>query len=221
MEKDFKMVKSVCESNYEAIRNIMDLYKIEQFDLDCTYSKGNFWKDLPSPKHKSDIYPVNDTVINASSENLPFEDGSMKSIMYDPPFIIVGSGKSYKNDKVGSSIMAKRFEGYGTFEELKSNYFNSLKELYRITEKGGFVVMKCQDTVSGGKQHITHLMIMNMAISLGFYPRDFFILTSNVRVNAFNGTKWTKQFHARKYHSYFIVLEKTKPKISYEWGHLL
>jgi hypothetical protein len=221
MEKDFKMVKSVCESNYEAITNIMELYKIEQFDLDCTYSKGNFWKNLPSPTHKSDIYPINDSVINASSENLPFDDGSMKSVMYDPPFIIVGSGKSYKNDKEGSSIMAKRFEGYGTFEELKSNYYYSLRELYRITEKGGFVVMKCQDTVSGGKQHITHLMIMNMAMSLGFYPRDFFILTSKVRVNAFNGTKWTKQFHARKYHSYFIVLEKTKPKISYEWDHLV
>ena len=75
------MVKSVYTSNYDAIKNIMNLYGIERFDLDCTYSKGNFWKDLPSPVNKSDIYPVNDTVVEASSENLPFEDGSMKNII--------------------------------------------------------------------------------------------------------------------------------------------
>jgi hypothetical protein len=217
MDKDFKMVKSVYGSNHEAITNIMHLYGIERFDLDCTYSKGNFWKGLPDPIHKTDIYPHFDHVIEANSENLPFESGSMKSIMYDPPFIIVGSGVNYKNNKEGSSIMAKRFEGYGTYEDLKSNYYNTLKELYRVCEKGGFVVMKCQDTVSGGKQHFSHVMVMNMAFSLGFYPRDMFILTSNVRVNAFNGTKWSKQYHARKYHSYFWVFEKVKPKVTYDF----
>jgi hypothetical protein len=217
MEKDFKMVKSVYTSNNEAIINIMALYGIERFDLDCTYSKGNFWKDLPGPIHKSDIYPINDTVLEASSEDLPFEDNSMKSIMYDPPFVIVGSGMGHKNNKEGSSIIAKRFEGYGTYDDLKSNYFNTLKELYRITDKGGFVVMKCQDTVSGGKNYFSHVMVMNIAYKLGFYPRDMFVLTSNIRLNAFNGTKWVKQHHARKYHSYFWVFEKVKPKVTYDF----
>lgn len=214
MEKDFKPVKSVYNSNFEAIKNIMELYNIERFDLDCTYSKGAFWKDLPSPVNKSDIYPSNDTVVEASSENLPFGDGSMKSIMYDPPFVIAGS--SYKNNKEGSSIIAKRFEGYANYRELTENYFNTLKELYRVCEKGGFVVMKCQDTVSGGKNHFTHCLIMNMAMQIGFYPRDMFVLTSNVRINSF-GTKWTKQEHARKYHSYFWVFEKVKPKVKYDF----
>ena len=216
MEKDFNLVKSVYGSNYEMIKNIMDLYGIEQFDLDCTYSKGNFWKDLKGPKNKTDLYPINESVIEANSENLPFENNSMKSIMWDPPFVIVGSGNSHRNSKEGSSIIAKRFEGYGTYDDLKSNYYNTLKELYRITEEGGFVVMKCQDTVSGGKQYFSHVMVMNMAQELGFYPRDLFILTSNVRINSF-GTKWTKQEHARKYHSYFWVFEKVKPKVKYEF----
>jgi hypothetical protein len=217
MEKEFKLVKSVYGSNLEVIKNIMHLYEIDQFDLDCTYSKGNFWKDLPQPKFKTDLYPVNDTVIEANSENLPFDDGSMSSIMYDPPFVIVGSGMGHKNNKTGSSIIAKRFEGYGTYEDLTKNYYNTLKELYRLTKNEGYVVMKCQDTVSGGKQYFSHVMIMNMAQEIGFYPRDLFILTSNVRVNAFNGTKWTKQYHARKYHSYFIILQKVKPKVLYKW----
>lgn len=214
MDKDYVVIKSVYNSNFEVIKNIMELYKIEKFDLDCTYSKGNFWKNLPSPINKSDLLPVNDTVISASSENLPFENDSMESIMYDPPFVI--AGKSYKENKEGSSIIAKRFEGYTNYRDLQENYYNSLKELYRVCKKDGYVVMKCQDTVSGGKQHFSHVMVMNMAYKIGFYPKDMFVLVNNVRINSF-GTKWTKQEHARKYHSYFWVFQKTKPKVTYDF----
>jgi hypothetical protein len=214
MDKDFKMVKSVYTSNYDAITNIMHLYNIERFDLDCTYSKGSFWKDLPGPVYKTDLIPANDTVVEANSENLPFEDGSMRTIMYDPPFVVAGS--SYKNNKEGSSIIAKRFEGYTNYKELTENYYNTLKELYRVCQKGGYVVMKCQDTVSGGKNHFTHCLIMNMAMEIGFYPRDMFILHNKVRINSF-GTKWTKQEHARKYHSYYWVFEKVKPRVKYDF----
>lgn len=212
MEDTFNLVKSVYNSNFEVIKNIMDLYNIERFDLDCTYSKGGFWKNLPHPVNKTDLYPVNESVICASSENLPFNDGSMKSIMYDPPFVV--AGKTYRDNKEGSSIIAKRFEGYSTYEELKRNYYYTLKELYRVCENGGVLVFKCQDTVSGGKNHFSHVMVMNMAMELGFYPRDLFILLAKMRLNSF-GTKWTKQEHARKYHSYFWVFEKVKPRVKY------
>ena len=99
------------------------------------------------------------------------------------------------------------------------NYYNSLKELYRVSANKGIVVFKCQDTVSSGKNHFTHTMIMNMAMEIGFYPKDLFILTSNVRINSF-GTKWTRQQHARKYHSYFWVFEKTKPRVKYNFLNL-
>jgi len=212
MDKDFVPVRSVYSSNHDVIKNIMELYKIEQFDLDCTYSRGLFWKDLKGPKIKTDLVPVTDDTIPANSEDLPFRDGQMTSIMYDPPFVI--SGKLYKENKEGSSVIAKRFEGYTTYELLTNNYYNTLEELYRITAPGGFVVMKCQDTVSGGKNHFTHAMVMSMAMEIGFYPRDLFILLAKMRINSFGG-KWNRQLHARKYHSYFWVFEKTKPKVKY------
>jgi hypothetical protein len=212
MDKDFIPVRSVYNSNYEVIKNIMALYKIERFDLDCTYSRGLFWKNLPSPKIKSDLVPLSSEVLEANSEHLPFEDSSMNSIMYDPPFVI--SGKLYKENKEGSSVIAKRFEGYTSYEKLTSNYYMSLLELYRICDKNGIVVMKSQDTVSGGKNHFTHVMAMNMAIRIGFYPRDLFILLAKMRINSF-GAKWNTQEHARKYHSYFWVFEKTNPRVKY------
>jgi len=214
MDKDFKPVKSVYGSNHDVIKNIMVLYNIEQFDLDCTYSKGSFWKGLKEPKIKTDLTPLFDDVIESDSELLPFDNSSMDSIMYDPPFVICG--KKYKENKDGSSIIAKRFTGYQTFNELKQNYYNTLKELYRITKDGGIVVMKSQDTVSGGKNHFTHVMVMEMAYQLGFYPKDLFILTAKGRISSF-GAKWNKQEHARKHHSYFWVFEKVKPKVKYDF----
>ena len=219
MEKEFKMVKSVYTSNQEVITNIMHLYNIDRFDLDCTYSRGNFWKGLPDPIHKTDLYPHYDNVLQADSEDLPFESDSMRAIMYDPPFVIVGSGKGHKKNGPKSSIIAKRFEGYGRYNDLTENYYKTLKELYRLCEKDGFVVMKCQDTVSGGVQYFSHVHVMNMALDIGFYPKDMFVLTSNVRVNAFNGTKWRKQHHARKYHSYVWVFQKRKARFNYEFNN--
>lgn len=212
MDKDFIPVRSVYQSNYDVITNIMALYKIDRFDLDCTYSRGLFWKSIPGPRIKTDLVPATEDTIEANSEHLPFEDNSMKSIMYDPPFVI--SGKSYKENKDGSSVIAKRFEGYTTYEKLTDNYYKTLTELYRVCDKNGLVVMKCQDTVSGGKNHFTHVMAMTMAMKVGFYPRDLFILLARMRINSFGG-KWNKQEHARKYHSYFWVFEKTKPKVKY------
>lgn len=214
MDPNFQPVRSVYDTNFDVIKNIMSLYNIEQFDLDCTYSKGNFWKGLPQPKNKSDLFPVDNSIIQASSENLPFGEKSMKSIMYDPPFVV--AGKTFKENKEGSSIIAKRFWGYPSYDELKNNYHKSLVELYRVCQDGGHLVFKCQDTVSGGKNHFTHVMVMNMAMEIGFYPRDLFILLAKMRINSF-GTKWTKQEHARKYHSYFWVFEKVKPRVNYSY----
>jgi hypothetical protein len=184
---NFKPITTIANTNNEAIRNIMKLHNIETFDLDCTYSIGYFWRNLPQPKHKSDLLPKTEDIIKCSSDNTPFKDSSMNSIMFDPPFII--AGQKYKKNNDGSSIIAKRFEGFKNFKELKDLYFNTLKETYRILKDDGILVFKCQDTVSSGKNHFTHCMIMNMALHVGFYPKDLFVLVAKNRLNAFNGKK--------------------------------
>lgn len=209
------VVKSISFSNDEIIKDIMILNDIKYFDLDCTYSIGVFWKNLPQPKYKTDLYPQKNDVIKANSNNLPFENNSMENIMFDPPFVI--SGETYKENDNGSSIIAKRFEGYKNFDELKNHYLGTLKETYRILKDDGILVFKCQDTVSGGKNYFSHCIILNMALSVGYYPKDLFILIAKNRINAFNNEKWKTQYHARKHHSYFWVFQKSKCKINYEF----
>jgi hypothetical protein len=209
----FEPITSISFSNDEIIENIMLLYEIDRFDLDCTYSIGNFWKSLPQPKNKTDLLPQRADVIPASSEKLPFESESMTSIMFDPPFVI--AGETYHDSKEGSSIIAKRFEGFKDFATLKNMYYGTLKETYRLLKNDGILVFKCQDVVSSGKNHFSHCLIMNMALQVGFHPRDLFILMAKNRINAFNGEKWKNQYHARKHHSYFWVLQKAKCRVDY------
>lgn len=211
----YEPITSISFSNEDIIRNIMLLEGIERFDLDCTYSIGSFWKHLPKPTYKSDLFPKSKNIIEASSNDLPFENESLKSIMFDPPFII--AGETYKENKKGSSIIAKRFEGYKNFTELKIHYLSTLKETYRILQNEGILVMKCQDVVSSGKNHLTHSLVINMALQVGFYPKDLFILIAKNRLNSFNGEKWKNQYHARKHHSYFLVFKKSKCRVDYNF----
>ena len=88
-------------------------------------------------------------------------------------------------------------------------------EFWRILKDKGILIFKCQDKISSGKQYLSHYFIINEAIKIGFYPKDLFILLAKNRIIA----DWQKknQKNARKFHSYFLVLEKNLPnkKIDY------
>lgn len=198
------MISTVSYSQEEIIRNIISLYT--EIECDPTYSKGNFYKNLPKPKYKFDINPIKG-VEKADCRKLPFEDCSLKSIMFDPPFLAT-KGKSLQKNE--GNIIAKRFGVYSTEKELFQFYKDSLKEFYRVLKDNGYLVVKCQDKVSGGKQYLSHVFFINEAEKLGFYTEDLFILLAKSRLVA----DWQRnQKHARKYHSYFIVFKKRKVKI--------
>lgn len=184
----------------------MELYKIDRFDLDCTYSKGVFWRNLPQPVHKTDLNPQTKDTIKANSGDLPFDSTSMDSIMFDPPFVII---QGVENP---SGIISGRFGHYSSFKDLKTHYYQTFEETYRILKPNGFLVFKCQDTVASGKNYFTHSLVMNMGLDVGFYPKDLFLLMAK---NTVIGGNWKTQIHARKHHSYFWVFQKKKCPIDY------
>ncbi len=206
------MIKSISYDQNEIIQNILELYcPTKTIDLDATYGKGMFYKNIQPPKYKFDINPQLKDVKKCDSRNLPIDDNSLKCIMFDPPFLAT-TGKSLTSNK-NNNIINKRFGVYPSENELHKFYVDSLKEAYRILQENGILIFKCQDKISSGKQYLSHVFIINQAIKIGFYPKDIFILLAKNRLVA----KWqTKnQKHARKYHSYFIVFEKSKKRINY------
>lgn len=196
-----ELIKSISSSQEEIIKWIMRLYSIDQFDLDPTYSKGVFYKNITPPKLKFDIAPQTPEVQQGDCTNLPLLDESVSSIMFDPPFMFGTHGQT-KNNK-----MNKRFTMFDSFPELCIMYQDSLKEFHRILKTKGILIFKCQD-YTDSKTTMTHCLVHNWAIMMGFYPKDIFILlASGGRIYNPN----LKQRHARKFHCYFWVLER-------KWG---
>jgi len=207
-----ELIKSISYDEQEIIKNILKLHSVSQIELDPTYSKGNFYKgNFDEPKYKFDLYPQIEGVEKANAENLPLEDNLLNTIMFDPPFLAT-KGKSLEIDNSSNKIN-KRFGVYPTEKELHTFYIKSLKEFYRILKKDGILIFKCQDKVSGGKQYFSHNFIINEAEKIGYYTKDMFILLAKNRIVA----NWQRenQKNARKFHSYFLVLQKTKKTVSY------
>lgn len=206
------MIKSISYDEQEIIQWILQLHCKTQIELDPTYSKGNFYKgNFDQPIYKFDLYPQVDGVIEANAENLPLENESINTIMFDPPFLAT-KGESLIIDN-GSNKINKRFGVYPTEKELHQFYLNALSEFYRILKNNGILIFKCQDKVSSGKQYFSHKFIMDEAEKIGYYCKDMFILLAKNRLVA----EWQlkNQKNARKFHSYFLVFEKSNKRIEY------
>ena len=197
------MITTLNFDQHAIIRDIIELHIPEgALECDVTYSKGNFYKEgtgIEKPRHKFDLFPQTPDTIKASADALPVPDNSFSSLMFDPPFV-AGHTKP-----TPTGIIGTRFHGFPYMADVWKFYSDSIKEFARVIKKGGVLVVKCQDTVSSGKQYMSHVHIINECEANGFYCKDLFILQAKSRLIGHNHAK---QKHARKFHSYFLVFIK-------------
>ena len=206
------MIKSISYNGEEIIEWILKLHCIDQIELDATYSKGNFYKgNIKEPKYKFDLYPKVPGVQMGDAENLPLENSSINTIMFDPPFLAT-TGKSLKIEN-GSNKINRRFGVYPSEKELHAFYINAMTEFHRILKGNGILIFKCQDKVSSGTQYFSHNFIINEAVKIGYYTKDMFILLAKQRIVANWQLKNMK--HARKFHCYFLVFQKSDKRVNY------
>ena len=189
------IIKTISYSQTEILSWIISLYCPNGFDLDPTYSKGNFYKVIPEPKYKFDLFPPAG-IVPANAGNLPVKSESIETIMFDPPFLAGIEAKA----PLGK--MRKRFGRYRNIPELWAMYEKAMQEFYRVLKPQGVLVFKCQDTIDAGKQYFSHNKVYEIAERIGFYAKDLFVLLAE---NRMIGKFHHKQQHARKFHSYFWV----------------
>jgi hypothetical protein len=200
-----ELIRTISYSQDEILDGIITIHCSNGFECDITYGYGGFYKKIKEPRYKFDIDPKKEDVVQANSENIPLQSNSVDSVMFDPPFV-VGPSKS-------PGIMRDRFGCYKNVSELWDFYNKTVVEAQRILRPNGIMVFKCQDTVSGGVNWFSHVAISNMAVKAGMYPKDLFLLLAKQRVNSPN---MINQQHARKYHSYFWVIENRESRVNYE-----
>jgi hypothetical protein len=205
------VVKSVVSTDQEALLGIMRLHNNgEPFEIDPTYSKGAFYRDqVPEPKYKFDRYPELPGVEQADCKDLPFADGSISSIIFDPPMMFGAHGTNNPNNKVARgysdpTTLNNRFTQFTSFDELKAMYQGALDEFARILRPKGLLVFKCQD-FTDKVTTFTHCLVWRWATERDFYPKDLFVRTVSAG-RAYNPRLVQK--HARKFHSYFFVFVK-------------
>jgi hypothetical protein len=215
-----RIIKSVNDNQADLIADILELHCKGVIDADVTYGKGAMWKNTgldpqikfdvaprtlgPGPLLKYDIKPVRGHgVMAADCRNLPLPDRTLRSIMFDPPFI----SKTEKARGKGSMIYERKYGIFPSHAALLTFCRESMLEFHRVLKTYGKVIFKNQDYVDGRRQHWAHCEIYDIARSAGFKAADLFILTAKSR--AVSGRMKT-QNTARKYHCYFWVFQKAR-----------
>ena len=229
------VIRSIGYNQHEILYNIMQMHNNgKPFDCDPTYSIGNFYGkfniaktngetteiEIPAPKYKFDVCPQVEGVEKIEPlGKLPLEDNSIDSICVDLPFVI-SCGPSMNTpdvdengNKVKNNLISRRFASYYPVAELLKSYKHFLKESYRVLKEDGILVWKTQGTISGSKFLVSPYYSRLIAESIGFDSLDEFILLAKNRLVS---GKINKQQHARSFHSYFLVFQKSlKKKITY------
>lgn len=190
------IIKSISFSQEEILQSIVALHT-GPIEADVTFGSGCFYKKLDRPRFCFDLEPRKEGVVPADVCHLPLKDSSIRSLVLDPPFMA--------RTGPGATLKSRFGELVGTIKDLWNFYFLAMREIHRVLVPGGWLVFKCQDGVLSGVNNFTHVVICNQAMSLGFTPKDLFILLAK---NRMMHPRHKTQRHARKYHSYFWVLQK-------------
>lgn len=174
---------------------------------DVTYGRGVFWKQVPRGAYTLHASDLKDGV---DCRTLPYADGSIDCIVFDPPYMHTPGGSAHVNHQNYEGYYRNNGTGNGTekkyHEAVLELYFAAAREAYRVLRDEGIYIVKCQDEVCANQQRLTHVEIINELCGLGFLTEDLFVV---LRVNRPGVSRALRQAHARKNHSYFLVFRKS------------
>lgn len=198
--------------NDDVFPHVLSLYvPLGSTIADVTYGKGVFWRNVPTG-----LFNLlgSDIATGTDCRHLPYEDGAVDCIVFDPPYMHTPGGTAhvnhqnyenyYRNNDAGQGSSTKKYH-----EAVLDLYFSASQEALRVLRKGGVYIVKCQDEVCANIQRFTHVEIINELSANGFVAEDLFVVMRRSRPGV---SRMLRQAHARKNHSYFLVFLKPDGK---------
>lgn len=182
-------------TNAHMIRDVaaLDYLHEDWRTLDPTYGKGVFWK-LWRPK---DLVIHDIKLDGVDFRALPHEDGEFQAITFDPPYKLNGT-PDVVDERYGVHVRASREDRYQLIRE-------GIDECSRVLAPKGYLLLKCQDQVNGGKVRWQTRLFADYAESKhGMTLVDSFLMLGH-RPQPDRG-----QVHARHNYSTLLVLRAPK-----------
>jgi hypothetical protein len=221
------VMSAYVSDNADVFPKILSLYVPEGSVIaDVTYGKGVFWRNVDESKYH---LIKSDAQMGVDARNLPYEDGSLDALVLDPPYMegFYRRRADHQGGQGSHSAFSDYYNHLAAMGDIEGRpkyhdavldvYYRSGEEAGRVLKDGGIFIVKCQDEVSANQQRLTHVEIINYYSSIGFIPEDIFVV---VRTNKPSVSRLLKQAHARKNHSYFVIMRKDAQKASKQFENL-
>ena len=200
-------------NNPELFADILKLYvPLGSLIADTTFGKGVFWRNV-----EPSLYTVKATDIQmgVDARALPYESSSIDCVVFDPPYMHSDGGGAhkghqghdtcYRNDtRAQVDLQTTGLKGHFAVVDL---YQRASVEALRVLKPSGVYIVKCQDEVYANIQRLTHVELLNYYSGLGFQVEDLFVLMTQRRPGV---SRQLRQYHARKNHSFFLILRKPR-----------
>jgi len=209
LEKD-KYIRNFNHNEKHLIEDLLYLHTDGKIDMDVTYGLGNIEKKIGiSPKHKLDKYPQTEDTIKADitdRKSIPFKDKTIKSILYDPHYLIQPLNKKTKGK------MVNRFGASPNVKHLWQMFDLATSNIYSLLKPGGKLIIKIQDATNAKTIQSVNEMY-NFAVTAGFRPTDKFYYQPRTYM-PLSASALGKQKVGRKIVTEYQVYER--PKRSYK-----
>lgn len=207
-EKRYIVHSAKISENTDVFSDILLLYAPQRSTvIDMTFGRGMFWKRVNRP----DINRITCDVAFGEPDykcdfrSLPLANESVHMAVLDPHYATTKSathtGGKCAGDFAYGLAGGTESKTRSSHDENVKLYLDGATEARRILKKDGFLVLKTQDDATFFK----HVLLMNIE---GFICEDLFVVI-NPQPPIWD-PRWKVQHHARKNHSYFIVLRKLK-----------
>jgi tRNA G10 N-methylase Trm11 len=206
--------------NDEQFPDILKLYVPKGSTIaDVTWGRGIFWKQVNDYDYRILRSDLNADSVDVRSDfqRLPYADSSLDGLVLDPPYLYTGGWKTLRgyfhedNERWSGSTYGNKEraeKGVSGVQAVDQMYFQGILEAHRCLKHKGILILKCMDQVMSGKQVWAHFTYNEFACAHGFRSEDLFV---TVRKSLpLMRHKPEAQKHARKNHSYFLVLKNWK-----------
>lgn len=181
-------------TNAELIVACRDLgYLSDSFrTLDPTYGKGTFWKAWrPSQLTAHDL-----KLDGVDFRDLPYQRDSFDAVTFDPPYKLNGTATPLVDERYG-------VDHYQSVEDRHNMIIEGIAECARVLALGGWLLIKCQDQVNGGRVRWQTRLFADAAERAGCTLVDMLHRLGHRAQPA-----GRRQVHARRNYSTMLVLRR-------------